>query len=361
METVAKKILLLSDLNSVHTQRWAASIAEKGFVVKVVGLNPLETPSSYYQNKNISITSLILHGGSRINYFLGIPKLKKIIEEFHPDIVHAHYATSYGLLANLTKKTKLFLTMWGDDVLIFPKKSRIHKKLLQFNLSKADHLSAASHVLERASKLYSPKDVSIIAFGVNTELFTPVSVKNKDKLVVGTIKALEDIYGIDYLIQAFKIVKEKFQGSIELLIVGKGSREDDLKRLVQEMGLTGSVTFTGKVDHTLVPEYHKKIDIFVALSRSESFGVAIVEAQSCAVPAVVSDVGGLPEVVENNVTGLIVPVGDIGAAANAILSLARNWELRFKMGQEGRRRACQLFNWNNNVNAMIDEYNKVLR
>lgn len=357
-----KKILLLSDLNSAHTQRWAAAIAENGYCVKVVGLNPLEVPSLYYQHPLITTDSLrsTKSDGGRLAYILAIPKLGRIISQFAPNIVHAHYATSYGLMASLTKKTTLFLTLWGDDVLIFPKKSFFHKKLLQFNLSKADQLFAASPVLSKTSKMYSEKEVKVIPFGVNTDVFYPKNQEPEKKIVIGTVKGLEYIYGIDYLIRAFKIVKDNYQGDVSLLIVGSGSRASDFKKLVKELCIEESVTFAGKIDHVLTPDYHRKIDVFVALSRSESFGVAVVEAQSCAVPAVVTDVGGLPEVIENNVSGIVVESGNVEDAASAILALVKDENLRKKMGYEGRKRVNQYFNWSNNVEEMLKVYRRVI-
>ena len=104
------------------------------------------------------------------------------------------------------------------------------------------------------------------------------------------------------------------------------------------------------------------LDIYVALSTldSESFGVAIIEASACEKPVVVSNAGGLPEVVEDGVTGIIVPKHDEVSAANAIEKLLLDEELRIQMGQNGRKRVKELFDWNHNVAQMIDIYQRML-
>ena len=96
-----KKILLLSDLNSVHTQRWASSLAEAGFKIDVVGLIPLIHESPYYNHSEISIHSLTHGRHSKLKFLFGIFRFLKIVGILKPDLVHAHFATSYGLLASL--------------------------------------------------------------------------------------------------------------------------------------------------------------------------------------------------------------------------------------------------------------------
>ena len=94
-----------------------------------------------------------------------------------------------------------------------------------------------------------------------------------------------------------------------------------------------------------MPEVLHSFDIYVALSESESFGVAILEASACGLPVVVSDAGGLSEVVENGQTGIVVPRHDPEAASRAILSLISSSEIRCQFGQHGVERVKQLYSW----------------
>lgn len=102
------------------------------------------------------------------------------------------------------------------------------------------------------------------------------------------------------------------------------------------------------------------MDVFCIPSHSESFGVAAVEAMSCGVPVVVTNVGGLPEVVRENETGLIVPKENPEKLAQAILTLLRDDKKRKDMGLKGIAHVKENYNWFDNANKMLQLYNKVL-
>jgi len=105
------------------------------------------------------------------------------------------------------------------------------------------------------------------------------------------------------------------------------------------------------------------MDIYVAVSvsESESFGVAIIEASACGLPVIVSDVGGLPEVVVANKTGLIVRREDVSGTAEAIIKLVRDRDLREQMGLNGRLHVQENYEWSKNVSQMEEVYAKVIR
>jgi glycosyltransferase involved in cell wall biosynthesis len=102
----------------------------------------------------------------------------------------------------------------------------------------------------------------------------------------------------------------------------------------------------------------QSFDVFAILSilDSETFGVAAVEAAACSIPVVATRVGGLPEVVEDGITGLLVPPADIEKTADALISLIKSEELRSKMGSNGRNKVLIQYDWKNNLKSMIDLY-----
>jgi glycosyltransferase involved in cell wall biosynthesis len=297
------KILLLSDPNSVHTIKWAKSLAQNDIDIIIFGLGNFVVKDydgiSNIQVKTLNETVTRNEGAfSKLKYLKALPTINQIIKDFKPDIVHAHYASSYGLLGALSGFYPFVLSVWGGDVFSFPHKSLLHKMILQYNLKKSDKILSTSHVMAKETKLYTNKDI---------EQFKPMEVKSlfeKDDIVIGTVKTLEEKYGIEYLIRAFKIVRDKYSDlPLKLLIVGAGSLEISLKNSTKELNITEETIFTGKVPFTDVPKYHNMIS--VSVSNSESFGVAIIEASSCAKPVVLSIVGGLPEVVEDGVSGFV--------------------------------------------------------
>ena len=148
---------------------------------------------------------------------------------------------------------------------------------------------------------------------------------------------------------------------MKLLIVGGGSMINNIKTLVAKLGIESDVQLTGFVSYDKIPDYHRMLDIYVAVSTddSESFGVAILEASACENPVIVSNVGGLPEVVDNNITGFIIAKSNVEALVEKI-ELLLDDELRKKLGKAGRTRVKNFFNWDENVIHMIKNYEEIL-
>jgi len=364
------KILLLSDPNSVHTIKWAKALAGRNIDITIFGLGDLIV-KDYLGINNIEIKTLNqsvtnAEGAlNKIKYVKALPIVKKIIQEFNPDIVHAHYASSYGLLGALSGFEPFVLSVWGSDVFSFPKKSFIHKQILKFNLKKATKILSTSHVMAEETKIYTNKNIEVIPFGIDLEKFMPLKVNslfNDDDIVIGTVKSLEKTYGIEYLIKAFKILCDKYPLlPLKLLIVGGGSLEEYLKNLTKELNIENNTIFTANIPFVEVPKYHNMLTVSVSVSNSESFGVAIIEASACAKPVIVSNVGGLPEVVKDGVTGIVVPPKDPDETANAIEKLILDQDLSKQMGLNGRERVKKLYNWDDNVQQMIQIYKDILK
>ncbi len=365
------KIVLLADPSSIHTIRWANGLAGKGISVLVCGLNAFDE-NSYHKNvivKSFALSKNIFQkpdgNFSKIVYLKIIPGLKKIIREYQPDILHAHYASSYGFIGALTNFHPFIVSVWGSDIFSFPTKSFLHEKIIKYTLHKSDRILSTSKIMAEKIKQYVNQNIDITPFGIDLELFKPKEVESiftKEDIVIGTIKSLETKYGIDYLIKAFKILTDKYPTlPLKLLIVGGGTLEENLKEKVVELKISRNTIFTGSINHSEIPNYHNMIDVFVALSleESESFGVSVIEASASGKPVVVTNIGGLPEVVEENVTGIIVKPSDEIDAAKGIEKLILNAQLRNQLGLQGRERVKTLYNWNENVKQMIEIYKDV--
>ena len=197
--------------------------------------------------------------------------------------------------------------------------------------------------------------IDVVPFGVDTERFSPLP-KADGPLVIGTVKTLAPKYGIDTLIQAFGLIAhESGLEQSRLRLVGDGPQRKPLEALARSLRITDRVDFIGNVPHDRVPAELLKLDVYAALSRrdSESFGVAVIEASACGLPVVVSRVGGLPEVVDEGRSGLVVPKEDPKAAADALLSLARDASLRKSMGEAGRALVLARYAWSDCVDRQL--------
>ena len=366
------KLLFLSDPNSPHTIKWARSLAKNGIDIILFGLGNV-TVKDYEDISNIQVRTLNQKitrdegAFSKRKYLKALPALRQIINDFQPDLIHAHYASSYGLLGALSGFHPFVLSVWGSDVFSFPFKSPLHKMILKYNLKKADKILSTSHVMAKETKLYTNKAIEVTPFGIDMEQFRPMEIKSffdNDAIVIGTVKTLEEKYGIEYLIRAFKIVSDKYPKlPLKLLLVGGGSLENNLKHLVKELSIEEKTIFTGRVPFKDAAKYHNmlSVSVSVSISHSESFGVAIIEASACEIPVVVSNVGGLPEVVEDGVSGFVVPPKDPEKTAKAIEKLVFDSDLRVKIGKNGRKRVKKLYNWDDNVKQMIRIYQEMVK
>jgi len=358
-----KKILILGDANSSHILKWASGIISKGYTVTIFSLTPYS--QEILKEKGIDIRSSSFAGKNKFLYPLAIDELWQLIKEYKPDIVHAHYASSYGLLGALSRFHPFILSVWGSDVFDFPKISPIHKWIFKLNLKKADKICSTSHAMEEEIKKYTDKDISVVPFGVDLTVFKPLHVHHvfkENAIVIGTIKSLEKKYGLEYLIDAFAILQKRIKGySLKLLIVGKGSLDLKLKAKVKDLGIESETVFTGFIQPAEIPSYQNMLTIavFPSIDNSESFGVAAVEAMACEKPVIVSDVGGLHEVIENNDTGLIVPPANAEKLAEAMEILIKDEQLRIKFGKEGRQRVEKFYNWEDNLDSMIRIYEEL--
>lgn len=369
---MSAKILLLADANSPHTLRWAESIKNSGYSIGIFCFHKIDE-SLYINFKNIQLYSLNISRSlqsasednfSKIVYLKAVKKVKTIIKEFKPEIVHAHYASSYGLIGALSGFHPLIISMWGSDIFRFPNYSILHKTILKFNLSRADKLLSTSYKMKSEAKKYTIKDIVVTPFGVDVNRFKPKivnSIFEQDEIIIGTIKTLENIYGIEYLIKAFQIVKNKLpQKRIKLLLVGEGTQRKRFEELAAELNLLSDIIFTGYINHNEVENYHNMLDIYVAVSLQESFGVAVLEASACAKPVIVSNVGGLPEVVDDGKTGIIIEKENPNQLADALLKLIINTDLRAEMGSNGRQKVLNEFDWQDSLKKMLNIYNDCL-
>jgi glycosyltransferase involved in cell wall biosynthesis len=148
------------------------------------------------------------------------------------------------------------------------------------------------------------------------------------------------------------------QQPVRAVIVGTGPLEEELRASAESLGITALVTFTGM--RTDVDELLPAFDVFVLSSRFEGLPIALLEAMGAGLPSVVTAVGGIPEVVDDGIEGILVPAGDLGAFTSALEKLLGDPELRRAMGRAAEVRASRL-DLANAVHLTEQIYDRVLR
>src|SRR5215218_5080773 len=291
--------------------------------------------------------------------------------EHGADVVHAHWAIPTGPAAVVAAR-KLHLpsviTMHGGDVYVNPEQgydfpTRWYvRPALRWTLRHAGALTAITedcrqHALRAGAP---PEHIHLVFNGTDLRRFSPSeNGKRVDpRFGPNMIFACRQLFprkGIRFLIEAAAQLKPRFP-DLTVVVAGDGFERPDLIALAERLGIARDVTFLGWVPNSELPQYYRAAALSVIPSLEEGFGIPAAEAMGCETPVVASDAGGLPEVVEHEVTGLIVPRGDSSALAEAIGSLLADPVRRASMGRAGRERALRLFDWDRSAEQFEQIY-----
>ena len=353
------KICYLGDTISIHNQKWIKALSERNNVeLHVISFN------RGVMFENVEYHYLKEYTKSKADYIFNVKRVCQLVSSIQPDILHAHYASSWGYMGSMCNFHPYIITGWGADI-FDSTKNPILKRIIKRSFSKADALTVLSKITQDEMKKLTDKEVELIPFGVDTKKFIPVQKNHPGIIRIGTFRTLKIKYGVEYLIRAFAVLAQKFP-NITLEIVGDGELREALENLGSELGVSDKITFHGfinqQTDFTKYSSVLSQLDIFAILSimDSETFGVACVEASACGIPVVATNVGGLPEVIKDGITGIIVEPKNPDQTACALEKLLVDESLRIKMGEAGRRNVIDSFDWEKSVEKMMNVYTKVL-
>lgn len=296
-------------------------------------------------------------------------ELARRVREREIEIIHAHVARDYllAVLASRRSDASLVLTRHLERPL---------KSLHRWTLSGVARVIAVSEAVERAllaQKIFPPEKIRRIANGIDVERFERRARSFdtqrfrrlsgiKGRLVVGMAGELREHKGQEDFIRSAQLVARRF-ADVDFVIAGEDQSQRKeyralLDRLVRELELETRVHFTGWLEDVaaLLPA----LDIFVSSSRVEPFGLVMVEAMAAGLPVVATATGGAQEIVEDGLTGKLVPVEDWRALSEAVSSLLTNEEERRRMGERGRERAREHFSLERMVAETEALYREVL-
>lgn len=365
------RVLLLGDCNNPHTRKWYGALRSRGHDVALFSFTGpnLECESQFDQGSlyslNLDPQFPVMSSPIKkaLTYLRSLPLLRRIVRQWQPDVVNAHYASSYGLVAALARLRPLAISVWGHDVYDWPKSSFLHAAMMRWLLNSASMVLSTSHAMKVVARKFTVRQIVVTPFGVDIEKFSPAEDRSthgrKGVICIGTVKTLQEKYGIEYLIRAFALLIARAGGEhVHLHIFGDGRLRGYLESLADELDLSSHVTFHGRIPQDDVPDAFRRLDVavFPSVYESESFGVAAIEAQACGLPIVASQVGGLPEVVVHGSTGLLVPPRDIKSLADAIWRIISSDDLRQRMGLAAREHIVANYELNSCVLAMESAY-----
>lgn len=287
------------------------------------------------------------------NLLLYLPLTIHIIKKHKIDLIVAQNPFINGIIATLASiitKKPLLCTVHGYDFTINLKNWKF--KTLQWPLRKivlkmARRITCDTKAVRNVliSWGVEPRKIVITGSYVDTKMFNPKvdgrAVREKlglkeDEPMILYCGRLVPVKGVERLLKAAKIVLKNIKNA-HFVIVGDGPQRERLEKMAKELGIEESITFVGLLDYEEIPRYMAAADIYAHPAYSESFGKACAEASACAKPVVAFKVGGIPEVIIDGETGLLVENGNTKQYAKALIKLIKNEKMRKTMGEKGRK------------------------
>lgn len=257
---------------------------------------------------------------SRRNYVKNLKGLAGFVRANNIDIIHAHAARDYHLAAlavRLASHGQLVLTRHT----LFPLRT-INKPLLR-RASRVIAVSGAVAESLRRNGVIESSKITVVHNGIDIDRFERSSGDRGSAVLVGTVGHLALIKGHDILVRAAALISRR-RPDVRFVVIGEDKSPQmenrrSLESLVAELGLSGIVTMPGWQDD--IPAVLSSLTLFVSAARSEPFGLAIVEAMAAGLPIVVTASEGALEIIEDGITGKLVPMDDAEALAQAITAL----------------------------------------
>ena len=346
------RILLLADLSSYHTERWIKAYQQSDIKVLAVGMEPPKEEKEYYLHIKSEFRK------SPFKYISKLGMVKNIIKEFNPDIIHAHMAPNYGLLAMLSGFRPYIISLWGPDVLETPRKSFFHFLTLKKIFMNASllHVDAdiMGWILENKFGICRGKIMNF-PHGVTEEFLTPEIKKEiKDELLMVSHRKLEKIYNNETIIEALGILKKKGI-NFRFIFASGGTLEAELHTMVHKMGLKDNVEFTGFIPLPQLVEILSKAHIFVSASLSDSTAVSILEAMATGCVPVVSDIQANREWIINGINGYLFNPMDAHDLAGKIMNVMENISWFRKAIDMNIQIIQKKANWERNLGKFLEK------
>ena len=281
------------------------------------------------------------------------------------DVIHVQWPIPNGLGALFLKyfyKIPYVNTVYGEEIYLSKKYHTIPIiKLLVNNSYKTIIISSGTLKVSLEEGLKKEK-FEMIPFGVDTTFFRQINIqKNKNIFQILSIGYLIERKGFDYLIKSLKEVLKSYQ-EVELKIVGSGPMKCLIEDLIIDLNLEDKIHIISNISDQELLEIYNSSDLFVLPSiidsqgNTEGLGVVLLEAMACQLPVIGSDIGGIPDIIHDEVTGLLVPQKDVMGLSKAILKLIENDELRKRMAINGYELVKRNFSWEQIAKEYIEIY-----
>lgn len=263
-------------------------------------------------------------------------KMAEVIDQEKLDILHVHYAMPHAICAILARDiaehdVKIVTTLHGTDITVLGI-DHTFKKMIKYGIENSDAVTAVSESLvqQTTDMLNVQKDIFTIYNFVNEKeyyrkdlpsLKEQYGIQSGEKVLIH-ISNFRKVKRVQDVIYTFNLLKNRINS--KLLLIGDGPEYSDMVQLVTKLGLEDLVLFLGKQKN--ISDLLSISDLKLLMSEKESFGLVLLEAMSCGVPCIGTNIGGIPEVIKHEETGFIVELGETEKAADYAVNILEDKE-----------------------------------
>jgi L-malate glycosyltransferase len=372
------KILFISPCNGIgaHEEKFIAALSERGYQTHIFAYHYARLKDYFASLPGVTVEFVPLRVAGKVQRAMSfhlLPRLKRTIREFKPDVIHSGNCWNDSFLAALSGFHPLLVVPYGSDVMLDPERSRLLDLFNRVAFRGADWVTVdAGWVKKTIIRRYRyPEDkITVIPRGVDVESIAQLRSPWRDSLrkelgwdahfVVMMNRHHEDVYGIDVFLKAMTtVIKEN--PNVRVMFIGAGSLTPTYMEYIREHNLAPSFYTPGKIPRDLLHKYLHAADVYVSSSRSDGTSVSLLEAMSARLGVVVTDVPSIKEWVVQGENGEVVPRGDSDALAAAILRTSRNPGQVRAYGERNLAVVRSRADWNQNFSAFEGLYRQLVR
>lgn len=291
-------------------------------------------------------------------------RMAEVACRYHLDLLHVHYAIPHSTAAILARdmtRSKQWLpfvtTLHGTDITLVGT-DRSYFPITKYSIEESDGITTISDYMRRRTidVFGVANEIDVISNFVNIEMYRPdpeARAPGKHLMHISNFRPVKRVLDCIRILAAVRKETEA-----DLMMVGDGPLRGPTEDLARDLGVEEYVNFMGKQDH--VERLFPKAHVLLLPSELEAFGLAALEAMACGVPPVATRCGGVPELVDDGVTGFLEPVGDVEAQAKRVVQLLTDEPMYERMSAAARHDAVNRFSTDLVIPKYEDHYRRVL-
>jgi glycosyltransferase involved in cell wall biosynthesis len=354
--TAKPKIAILGDAASLHLRNWVLPFVDE-FEVHLLSVeeNKVGSEVHWYPLKR--------YFEPHLPFLLNVGRLNQILARLKPDVLHVHYATSYGYLGARAKvDCPKMLTAWGSDVAVAPQRSALIRQLLRWSLKSYAWINVpAQHIREKLLALgVPPRKIAVFMYGIDADRLTLKSPAQGPSFRLLSLRSWDSLYRVDEILDGFELYCDR-HADVKLVIVGGGPADDErrIRARVAEARHPQRFDLIGKVPHDQLLSIMPTCDMAISIPKSDGTPMSLLETMGIGLLPIVSDIEANREWVSPPncvMLNRFDPSSIAGAIERAVNILRAGYT-----GQESRALVVERGNYAKNMARLLAVYRSLVQ